>query len=108
MGLETELQLETLLQRVFTLNYTPRIVKDSYMALFLKMAVLVFALFALRLMLVSGSLSFIALLAALLAGVVATLVTLSLLSLLRSAYGARGVLIFSAVLLLMAVIIILI
>lgn len=108
ISLETDVQPETIMQKLLTLDYPPRVVGDSYGSLVLKLAFLLFAFTLFRLMTLEQAPSLLLIVQALLVCFLISFVMLQLLSLLRKAYGTRGILAMSCALLLLALLVIII
>jgi uncharacterized membrane protein len=107
MPLEIDVQPETLIRKAFTLYYIPRIAQDSYGNVLFRLTLLISAFMAFRLMLLPEAPSLLTLLTVLFGSFATCWIMLLLLGLLRKAYGARGLLLSSLALAVLAAIIIL-
>ena len=107
MSLETDVQPETIIQKIFTLYQTPRIVKDSYETVLFRVTLLLSAFMAFRLMLLPEAPSLLMLVEVLFGSFAVCWVMLMLLGLLRKAYGTKGLLLSILALLVLVSLIIL-
>ncbi len=104
---DVDLQPETIINKVFTLNYPPRIVSDSFGAIILKLGFLLFAFILYKLMMLEQPVSLFSGILALIACFVLSYLMLQVLALLREVHGTKRLAAVLAVLILLAFLVVL-
>jgi hypothetical protein len=86
---DVDLQPETIISKIFTLNYPPRIIGDSFMTLLIKLGMLLFAFILYKLMVLSQPVSWVSGLFMLIACFALSYLLIEALALLRDVSGTR-------------------
>jgi hypothetical protein len=105
---DVDLQPETIINKIFTLNYPARIVSDSFGTIILKLSFLLFTFMLYKLMILGQQVSLFSGIFALVTCLLMSYLLLQVLSLLREISGTKRLLAVLAVLGLLALLIVLI